>query len=358
MSLDVIKMGRWLGIGEQISRAKTEALNLATRWDVPQGQRKPGQDKADKEIYIEAKKGVWRVLAHDLRDIKGRFYRTKPDPVTGQQGRVAGHMLQEDLVLGAFSVSIPVLFGLLSILGVLNILFGGSLLVVPVSLAMFALAALIISATEKLNWGVMAIFLAGVLPWLGQIMSSGNPMQMFGGGVQMPLVIGGSFVGAGVLYGGLKGARVVVGAVFGIALVIVSASHTPLLIRPLVLSLPGALLPAVWALSEDMRRAKRLAAQGKHSFEASSLPLAHIEGRFEQSRRASLDDSPLITYGTAMGNLSGRGDAWSADAGLPMVQSTHDIATHLLVLGSTGRGKTSSIIRSSWLGSNQGWAAV
>jgi hypothetical protein len=358
MSIDVIKMGRWLGIGEQISRAKTEALNLATRWDVPQGQRKPGQDKADKEIYIEAKKGVWRVLAHDLRDIRGRFYRTTPDPVTGQQGRVAGHMLQEDLVLGAFSVSIPLLFGLLSIFGVLNILVGGSALVLPLSLIMLMLTVLIVSATEKVTWGVIAVFLAAGLPWLGTLMSgSGNPLGMFGGGATLPLVLGGSCIAAGVLYGGLKGARMVVGAFFGVVLVIFAASHTPALIRPLVLSLPGALLPAFWAISEEMRRAKRLALQGRLSFEASSLPLSHIEGRLEQSRRASLDESPLITYGTALGNLSGRGDAWSPDAGLPMVQSTHDIATHLLVLGSTGRGKTSAIIRPvvvAWINSKQG----
>ncbi|KRE90838.1 hypothetical protein ASG87_01495 [Frateuria sp. Soil773] len=361
MSLDVIKMGCWLGISEQIARAKTEALNLATRWDVPQGQRKPDQDPADKELYIEAKKGVWAVLAHDMRDIKGRFYRTKPDPITGQQGRVAGHMLQEDLVLGAFPASIPLLFGLLSLLGVLNVLVAHTWVTLPISAAILALGVLIATATEKFTWGCVAVFLAGVLPALGYTMAAVRVMQMINSGGRIPLIIGGVVVALAVLYGGLRGARIMVGSLVGLMVVLLIAAHVPAILKPVVLALPGALLPAFWAISEDLRRAKRLAVQGRHSFEFSSLPLKHIEGRAAQAKRASLDASPLIVYGTAQGEFTGRGDAWAPDAGLPMQQSVNDIATHLLVLGSTGRGKTSSIIRPvvvAWIKSKVGGTLI
>jgi hypothetical protein len=368
--LDAIKMGRWLGINEQISRAKEEAKSLVTRWDVPQGQRKPGQDKDDKEIYIEAKKGVWAVLAHDMRDIKGRFYRTTPDPITGRQGRVAGRMLVEDLVKGSWSPSIPLLFGLLSILGVLAFELSSTWLLLPLILAMVPVATLISTSTERFTWAAAAVTLCVILPLgMGSLMNSGAaialPTLQHSGGKNdylMPVLIaGGILLGVVSLFAGLRAARVFIGSVVGLSVVVLGTSLVPEFFRPMFLALPGSLLPAAWPMYEELRRAKRLALQGKMSFEASSLPLSHVAGRLEQSRRASLDDSPIMVFGHATGLLSAKWDGWAPDEGLPVQFSCRDIATHLLVLGSTGRGKTSSIIRPivvAWIKSKVGGCLI
>jgi hypothetical protein len=96
--LDTLKMSRWLPLPKMQEFAKREALTLTTRWDVPSGPDVP----------------------EDLGDVCGRFYLTAPDEY-GFQSRVMGRMLANDLGVGSFPASIPLLFTLVPILAMLMV---------------------------------------------------------------------------------------------------------------------------------------------------------------------------------------------------------------------------------------------
>jgi hypothetical protein len=67
--------------------------------------------------------------------------------------------------------------------------------------------------------------------------------------------------------------------------------------------------------------------------------------RRRQIEEANRDDSPTVTLGTSTGVLAARGDFFAPNAGLPFVLSLRDLQMHLLVLGGTGSGKTSGVLR-------------
>lgn len=72
--------------------------------------------------------------------------------------------------------------------------------------------------------------------------------------------------------------------------------------------------------------------------------------RQEQARIAQImegrqDKSPILRFGTSTGILAGRGDMFAPSAGLPLDLSLRDLQSHLLVLGGTGSGKTSGVLR-------------
>jgi type IV secretory pathway TraG/TraD family ATPase VirD4 len=54
---------------------------------------------------------------------------------------------------------------------------------------------------------------------------------------------------------------------------------------------------------------------------------------------------PLVRLGTSTGVLAARGDFFAPSTGLPVTLSRADLRTHVLVLGGTGAGKTSGILR-------------
>lgn len=70
------------------------------------------------------------------------------------------------------------------------------------------------------------------------------------------------------------------------------------------------------------------------------------EARVEQVRNAIKDDSPFIQLGTSTGLLAQRRDPLApSEAGIPFGLSVTDLATHVGVLGASGTGKTSGVIR-------------
>ncbi|WP_116866485.1 type IV secretory system conjugative DNA transfer family protein [Pseudomonas syringae] len=70
------------------------------------------------------------------------------------------------------------------------------------------------------------------------------------------------------------------------------------------------------------------------------------EARTEQIRNAKKDGSPFIHLGTSTGLLAQRRDPLSpTEAGIPFGLSVTDLATHVGVLGASGTGKTSGVIR-------------
>ncbi len=67
--------------------------------------------------------------------------------------------------------------------------------------------------------------------------------------------------------------------------------------------------------------------------------------RKRQIHEAARDKSPLVELGTTTGVFAGRGDFFAPSAGLPFRLSLRDLQMHALVLGGTGSGKTSGILR-------------
>lgn len=67
--------------------------------------------------------------------------------------------------------------------------------------------------------------------------------------------------------------------------------------------------------------------------------------RKEQNIVAVKDTTPMIAQGTSLGFLIRKGDIYAPDALLPMSSSIKDLATHLIVFGRTGTGKTACVMR-------------
>lgn len=57
------------------------------------------------------------------------------------------------------------------------------------------------------------------------------------------------------------------------------------------------------------------------------------------------DDRKVVSFGKATGILGARGDFFASSEALPFCLSLRDLQTHLLVLGGTGSGKTSGVLR-------------
>ncbi len=67
--------------------------------------------------------------------------------------------------------------------------------------------------------------------------------------------------------------------------------------------------------------------------------------RRRQIAEAAADKSPTIELGQTTGVFAGRGDFFAPNAGLPFRLSLKDLQMHMLVLGGTGSGKTSGVLR-------------
>lgn len=92
---------------------------------------------------------------------------------------------------------------------------------------------------------------------------------------------------------------------------------------------------------------RRQAVEGPLLVSAGGIDwAAHQENAWEaQIEEALRDDTPILRVGEATGILAGRGDFYAPSAGLPVDLSLQDLQNHLLVLGGTGSGKTSGILR-------------
>lgn len=69
----------------------------------------------------------------------------------------------------------------------------------------------------------------------------------------------------------------------------------------------------------------------------------HVKARKMQAEAAMRDKSLRIKIGVALGTLIWWGDLFAPEKGAPMVLTADDCATHILVLGRTGSGKTENV---------------
>jgi hypothetical protein len=65
----------------------------------------------------------------------------------------------------------------------------------------------------------------------------------------------------------------------------------------------------------------------------------------EAIREAQSDPRPCLVIGRSSGVLAARGDFFAPTENLPFSMSLRDLETHMLVLGGTGSGKTSGVLR-------------
>lgn len=86
------------------------------------------------------------------------------------------------------------------------------------------------------------------------------------------------------------------------------------------------------------------------------------QARIDQAVNASKDKSTFLLLGESTGAFFAKGDLFApSEPGMPFGMSANDLSTHLLVLGDTGTGKTSGVLRpllSGWTASDQGGIVV
>jgi TraM recognition site of TraD and TraG len=92
---------------------------------------------------------------------------------------------------------------------------------------------------------------------------------------------------------------------------------------------------------------RRQAVEGPLLVSAGGIEWAmHQEQAWmKQIVEARKDTTPVLHLGDATGILAGRGDFYAPSAGLPFNLSLRDLQNHLVVLGGTGSGKTSGVLR-------------
>jgi len=92
---------------------------------------------------------------------------------------------------------------------------------------------------------------------------------------------------------------------------------------------------------------RRKSVEGSMLVAAGGIEWAkHQElARVQQVAEAMKDQTPIFRLGVASGILAGRGDSYAPSAGLRFDLSLRDLQNHLLVVGGTGSGKTSGVLR-------------
>jgi hypothetical protein len=111
----------------------------------------------------------------------------------------------------------------------------------------------------------------------------------------------------------------------------------------------------LWKMFRDKRpmqaRANELmvseAAEGSAYVAAGGQPWGVIPetARKRQIAEAIRDTSPIVELGSTTGVFAARGDYFGPNPNLPFRLSLRDLQMHLLVLGGTGSGKTSGVLR-------------
>jgi len=326
----MLQLADLLPVERYLIAARDEARRLCERWDVPRGKE----------------------VKEDLRDVRGRYQ------LTADGHRITGLLLDADMQHGSDSPAFPLLLALFPILAAF-VVFGqpvfGFLAPTLGSIALLVVALLCIptlgflGTVGALMLGVLMPMSAGIL--LGGIggMSAGWSLARFaalGPAALMPVIFG-----AGALLFLTKhpfGAVLMRAACFFLSISLLELLSLPLHLPPgLVSWLAACSLPLIFVAHRHVVRALALAHQGNTATIASSMPLAtaHIAARAQQAEQAAKDCTAFIRYGTTKGVFVGKMDPFSPDEGLPFGQTINDLDVHVMVLGSTGTGKTSAVLK-------------
>lgn len=349
------KLGHWLPVEAWLDKNIADAFDKAGRHDVPAEVQQHDYD--GKPVFKADGAPVMVEVARDLRDEKSRWWGAKGG------GRLAGHVLVEDMTQGSQTVVAPVMLMLLTVFSVCVAIFQTIDGAVFTSLA--AISALAVIALMVLLWdaiGRVGIWRASafsiLVPYIGVKTSLAGEsmlgpvagMGMSGG--SMGTMLGGTAialaVGAFLVYGFLgdrdstKSTLISfakLAALFGVAAY--GSSFLPGFLQPLVWASVGCYVP-LW--NERMLRRARAFHLGMLATEFSgddgTMGNSNLLEREKQALAVEKDKSGFIELGTGMGIFTRYGDGLAPDKGLPVGLSPKDLGTHLHILGETGGGKT------------------
>lgn len=116
-------------------------------------------------------------------------------------------------------------------------------------------------------------------------------------------------------------------------------------LQPVLMFMPGLLWPCIYDRLLRRHRAVRLRKQHRKYMGADNLNQAHVVARRNQAIAAINDTTPLIKLGISEGAFVNRGDRYGAMHGQELCMSVLDLMEGLIIFGSIGQGKTSSVIR-------------
>lgn len=323
-------LGSLMPLKSFVKLSVDEAKLLATRWDVPQ---------ANSEGLFDAGEGQMLPLAEDLADRQSHYILSAPDE-RGRQHRIAGRMLAEDLGSGSTSAATPLLFGAFAIAAMLTSVLPGGFRLVPGVLALALLGMIRIATAPRQEWAAYAAMFGLGLPLFGSLLQT-----LAGGGLIPAAVAIALLLGLGFFWKRGAGVGVILSALLVSGLVVAAVTLLPPALRQVGYMLPCILLPMAYATSELRERAIRLALQGAAASGEDVAFNAHMSARRTQAIQAAKDKSVLLFLGQTMGALVKRLDGFAADMGLRFAISLKDLATHLIIFGETGSGKTSTLLR-------------
>lgn len=118
-------------------------------------------------------------------------------------------------------------------------------------------------------------------------------------------------------------------------------------------------VPFLWARAEQRQRITNLQLQAAADQPSEVFPFIKdaAAARTAQATKAQKDQTPFFQLGTASGVCSDLLDLYAPDKDLPFGLTQEDLSTHMLVIGRTGTGKTSGILRplaKQWLSATDG----
>lgn len=326
----MISFGKFLAPNAVRDASWREASEITERWDVPH------------EVVIDGKTVP---VPSDLDDTKPRWLGMR----NGR--RIAGRLLLEDMWSGAPSPAVPLAFGALPVIVIVGMLLASVIPPLTFVGVIAADAALwVIWRSAGKGWAALStIFVGvavlgphGVTAALGALPISSPLIPIIGvcalAVVGLALYIHGD-VSTHVL-------RLVQMFICAMIAVLVVVHFTPAWLHGLLVFMPLTALPVMYAWLSRQEWATELALQDiASSGETRTSSPAHIGARKAQAETAVRDGGPLIILGEPTGFMSDRQDGYAPDAGMPFGMSPADLRTHLAVIGETGSGKTSGILR-------------
>lgn len=365
-------LGSLMDLPMLMSRAEATANEFASRSDVPLFVR--GVDLDGNET------GEAVPVAPDLADRAGRWHGTSDGK------SINGLVLVNDIIVGSTSAAAPVLIGVIAFFSILMMCFSsliGLFDETPVLMFLFAGLSILSLLSALAGWvvlkasnypfklhawfqAIMVPFLAGGLSAVSTFGVSVPGLSRIIGLISVPFWIG---IAALVILFSLfsKGWRERMKGLLRYiitlgVLVALNGVLMPAPLQPLLFALIAAATPYMLERRERYERAMALAYQcSMFGGDVQRVSNANPQGRLEQAQRAEKDKSGFIPIAIATGMLTGYGDNYAPDGGLPVGLTCNDLSTHFHVFGSTGTGKTfgalSPVIR-HWIYHNGGGCLV
>lgn len=346
------KFSDWLPVETWLNNAEAASHEKAGRHDVPREVQKHDHDG---KPVVDAQGGAVMVpVAPDVRDERSRWWGGPGG------GRLAGHVLMNDLAQGSQSAVVPVMLMLVTVLTVLAATAGFSSLMGALSvLGVVGLCTLLWHSMGKDGLCRMAVF-SILVPALGvkwTLEGQGVLPMVQGQGAQMMnmglagAVLTAAFV-AVVVYGFVgnrDSARsgLIAFAKYGSLFAVYAAltAFLPSFLQPMLWAGVGCFVP-YW--NEKMLRVARAyelsLVATEFAGDDSTLGNNSLEERTKQAINIEKDKSGFMPLGTAQGILTRYGDGNAPDKGLWVGLSPKDLGTHLHVFGETGGGKTFNVM--------------